>query len=67
MYDANLKTCVACPPGTTYNQSIHQCDSSGGTFLKNSYSGVQNYIGTLPQTITDLSTCPLNTPYFNGK
>jgi len=67
LYDANLKACVACPPGSTYNQSIHQCDSSGGTYLKNSYSGFQNYIGTVPQTITDLSNCPLSAPYFNGK
>lgn len=68
LFDASLKSCVACPPGSSYNQTIHQCDtSSGETVLKNSYGGAPNSIGTIPPTVNNLTTCPQTSPFFDGQ
>lgn len=30
VYDVSLGRCAACPPGSKFNHSIHQCDRSSG-------------------------------------
>lgn len=67
IYDVSLKNCATCPQGSSYNHSIHQCDtSSGETVIKNSYSSVGNYVGPRPAPVSNLSTCPSSAPFFNG-
>lgn len=67
LYNVAAKTCASCPSGSSLNSKIHQCDtSSGETIIKNSNPSGFNFIGKLPQTIDDLSSCPPSAPYFNG-
>lgn len=67
LYDVAAKKCASCPSGSTLNKNIHQCDtSSGETIIKNPNPSVDNYIGSKPSSIANLSTCTNDTPYFNG-
>ena len=67
LYDLSKRLCASCPSGSNYNSQTHECDTSNGqNVLKNSNSAVGNFVGTAPNTLSNLLTCPLETPYFNG-
>ena len=68
IYDVSLQNCSACPAGSVFNYSIHQCAyNSGVTVLKNSYPGQNNYIGVQPQFDPKLTSCPASAPFFDGQ
>jgi hypothetical protein len=67
LYNVAAKKCASCPSGSSLNQNIHQCDtSSGETIIKNSNSAASNFIGNVPNPIANLSSCPNDSPYFDG-
>lgn len=67
IYDLSIKNCATCPQGSSYNHSIHQCDTSTGeTVIKNSDPQASNYVGPHPAQVTNLTTCPSSAPFFNG-